>query len=138
MKVLFDLNVVLDVVLNRQPWLADSRQVWDAQLAGSIDGYLTATEITNLFYIVRRLAGESTARAAVGVCLATFSLVPVDLQILQAADQHPGSDFEDNVCIACAEEVGADWVVTRDSSGFTQSSVPAISPTELLKQIPPP
>jgi predicted nucleic acid-binding protein len=135
MKVLFDLNVVLDVVLNRQPWVADSRQVWDAHLGGSTDGYLAATGITNLFYIVRRLVDESTARSAVGVCLSTFSLVPVDLPIMQDADQHPGTDFEDNVCIACAEKVEADWIVTRDPSGFMQSSVPAISPTELLKKI---
>lgn len=136
MKVFIDLNVVLDVVLNRQPWIEESRQVWDAHLAGSIHGYLAATEITNLFYIVRRLAAESTARSAVGICLSTFSMAPVDLQILQAADRHPGTDFEDNVCIACAEEMGADWIVTRDPLGFSQSSVPAISPEEFLKQIP--
>jgi predicted nucleic acid-binding protein len=85
MKVLIDLNVVLDVVLNRPPFIADSRQVWDAHQAGTIEGFLAATEVTNLYYIVRRLADAATARSAVGVCLSTFSIVPVDLSILQTA-----------------------------------------------------
>ncbi len=136
MRAFFDLNVVLDVVLNRQPWAADSIQVWDAHQARRIEGFLAATEITNLYYIVRRVADDSKARSAVGVCLSTFSIVPVDLQILKAAEQQTGGDYEDNVCIACAVEVGADWIVTRDLSGFTQSPVPAVSPGELVRQMP--
>lgn len=70
MKVLLDLNVVLDVILNRQPWFNDSAQVWNSHQSGSVDCYLVATELTNLFYIVNRLAGETVARTAVHTCLA--------------------------------------------------------------------
>ena len=38
MKVLLDLNVVLDVVLNRQPWLEESQRVLDANQSQKIDG----------------------------------------------------------------------------------------------------
>jgi hypothetical protein len=83
MKVLLDLNVVLDVILNRQPWVAEARQVWNAHHAGEVEAYLAATEFTNMFYIVRRLAGEATARTAVQSCLATFGVFPVDQWILE-------------------------------------------------------
>ena len=133
MKVLLDLNVVLDVILNRRPFLADSLAVWNAQQSGEFEGFLAATEFTNLFYIVERLAGNSKARSAVGVCLNAFTVVAVDRTVLHAAESLSGTDFEDNVCIACATAVAADWIVTRDTTGFAQSSVPAITPADLMK-----
>jgi predicted nucleic acid-binding protein len=133
MKVLLDLNVVLDVILNRQQFLADSLAVWNAQQSGEFEGFLAATEFTNLFYIVERLAGNSKARSAVGVCLNAFTVVAVDRTVLHAAESLSGTDFEDNVCIACATSVAADWIVTRDTTGFAQSSVPAITPADLMK-----
>uniref|UniRef100_A0A7C2NZ99 PIN domain-containing protein n=1 Tax=Schlesneria paludicola TaxID=360056 RepID=A0A7C2NZ99_9PLAN len=137
MKVLLDLNVVLDVVLNRQPWIAESAAVWNAHHSGAYDGFLAATELTNLFYIVRRLAGESTARSAVRSCLATFDMVPVDRSVLFRADQQTGIDFEDNVAIACEVAAGIDLIVTRDPAGFAHSPVPAVSPADLLARIAP-
>lgn len=137
MKVLLDLNVVLDVVLNRQPWVADAKQVWNAHESGLIDGSLAATELTNLFYIVRRISGEPAARTAVRVCLATFGIEPVDQPTLEEADRQPGFDFEDNVCIACAMAAGIDWIVTRDPAGFVHSPVPAVSPAELIDRLSP-
>ena len=135
MKVLLDLNVVLDVILNRQPWVVDSLAVWNAQQSGEFEGFLAATEITNLFYIVERIAGTSAARNAVGVCLNAFTVVAIDRTVLQAAETFSGTDFEDNVCIACAAIVSADWIVTRDTAGFSQSSIPAIAPVDLLKHL---
>ncbi len=135
MKVLLDLNVVLDVVLNRQPWVVEAKQIWNAHQSGVIDGFLTATELTNLFYIVRRIAGEPTARSAVRACLATFSIEPVDQAILEEADRQPGLDFEDNVCIACAMAAGIDLIVTRDPAGFSQSPIAAESPVEFLARL---
>ncbi len=135
MKVLLDLNVVLDVVLNRQPWVDDSQRVWDANQSQTIDGYLAATGLTNLFYIVRRLADRDRACTAVRTCLASFEIIAVDQQTLRNADVQAGADFEDNVCIACAIEAQLDAIVTRDPTGFTQSPVLAMTPAELLKRL---
>ena len=58
MKVLIDLNVVLDVILQRQPWLNPSQAIWDASYRGPIYGYLVATSLTNCFNIARRVIGS--------------------------------------------------------------------------------
>jgi predicted nucleic acid-binding protein len=135
MKVLLDLNVFLDVVLNREPWVSEAKQVWNAHQSGAIDRFLVATELTNLFYIVRRIAGEPVARTAVRACLATFNIERVDRRILEAADRQPGVDLEDNVCIACAVAAQIDWIVTRDPAGFVQNPIPAVSPADLMARI---
>lgn len=54
MRVLFDTNIVLDVLLNRQPWVGDASQLWQAHDEGKLEAYLTATTLTNIFYIARR------------------------------------------------------------------------------------
>lgn len=135
MKVLLDLNVVLDVVLNRHPWVVESARVWNAHQSGQIAGWLVATELTNLFYIVRKIAGEAAARTAVRVCLETFDILPVDQPALELAARLAGIDFEDNVCIACATAAGLDLIVTRDPSGFAQAAIAAISPADLIVKL---
>ena len=136
MKVLIDVNVALDVILERPPWLEDSRGVWDACHETRITGHLIATAVTNIFYIARRLIGTDKARAAVGMCLATLEIVPVERQELVRADAMAGSDLEDNVAMACAEAAGLDAIVSRDPRGFVGSSIPVLSPADLLALVP--
>ena len=135
MKVLIDLNVVLDVILQRQPWLNPSQAIWDANCGGRIYGYLVATSLTNLFYIARRVIGSDQARLAVGTCLQSFSILGVDESVLQRADALPGVDFEDNVQLAAAESSQMDVIVTRDPQGFAGAPMPVLAPDEFLVQL---
>lgn len=135
MKVLIDLNVVLDVVPNRQPWVEESQRVWDANQSQTIDGNLAATGLTNLFYIVRRLADGDRARTAVRTCLASFQIIAVGQQTLRDADGQAGADFEDNVCIACAVSAGMAAIVTRNPADFAHSPIPVLTPAELLQRL---
>jgi predicted nucleic acid-binding protein len=135
MKVLLDLNVLLDVVLNRQPWVDESKQVWDASQSRAFEGFVVATGLTNLFYIVRRQADRDRARTAVRTCLASFEFIAVDQQRLREADSQTGADFEDNVSVACAVSAGMDAIVTRNPADFTHSAVPVLTPTELLQRL---
>jgi predicted nucleic acid-binding protein len=136
MRVLIDVNVALDVILERQPWLDDSKGVWDACHETRIVGHLIATAVTNIFYVSRRLAGTDKARAAVGMCLVTFEIIAVGRDELQKADAMAGSDLEDNVSLACALAAGLDAIVTRDPRGFAGSPISVLSPAELLAGLP--
>ena len=51
MKLLFDANVVLDVLLDRKPWVVAGKALWQAKDEQRIAGYLTATTLTDIFYI---------------------------------------------------------------------------------------
>jgi hypothetical protein len=135
MNVLLDLNIVLDVILQRQPWLAEATVIWDAHVQGRIRGHLVATSLTNLFYITRRLLGTGQARRAVQTCLQTFAVLPVDGPLLQQADALPGTDFEDNLQLAAAAAVPLDAIVSRDPRGFAGSPVTVLTPADLLARL---
>ena len=135
MRVLIDTNVVLDVLLNREPWIADARALWQANEEGRVIGYIAASAITDIFYVARRLAGLETARTAVTLCLEAFEICAVDHQVLEQAQKMSGNDLEDNLQIACARLAGLDAIVTRDKEGFSASPTPVLTPAELLGQL---
>ena len=130
MRVLFDTNVVLDVLLERAPWHTEAQALWQAGDDGRLQAYLTATTLTDIYYVARRLASLEQARAAVQVCLEAFEIVPVTRDTLERGAQLSGSDFEDNVQIAGAESLALDAIVTRDAASFRFSPVAVWSPAE--------
>ena len=130
--VLFDTNVVLDVLLNRAPWGTEAAACRQAIDEGRIVGCLTATTITDIFYVARKHKGLAGAFEAVRVCLDAFAICLVDRRVLEQALDLLGADFEDNLQIACAAQANLDAVVTRDKGGFRDSTLPAFTPSELL------
>jgi predicted nucleic acid-binding protein len=132
MKVLLDINVVLDVFLARDPWLADSAAVVQAGLDGKITACLSAASLPTIFYIVRHNANLAKAHGVIKECLDTFSLLTVNRTTLEMATTFPGSDFEDNLQIACAVDSKLDAIVTRNPKDFAGSPVPVLTPAQLL------
>ncbi len=135
LRILLDTNVVLDWLLDRKPWADEATPLWQARDAGHLLAYIPASVLTDIFYIGRRLVGTDAALAAVDRALA-LEVVPVEKATLLRARSLPGTDFEDNVGMACAEGEHMDFIVTRDVADFQQSPVRAIQPAELVRQLP--
>ena len=54
MRVLVDTNVILDFLLQREPFFQDAELLFEAIDVGEVIGYVTATTLSDLFYISRR------------------------------------------------------------------------------------
>lgn len=134
MRLLLDTNVLLDVLLDRHPWVEASSAVWKAHEDDRITCYVAACTLADIFYVARKLTNLETARRAIGLCCETFEICPVDRRVLETAHVMPGSDLEDNLQIACAGFGDLDAIVTRDGTGFEASPLPVFSPSELLEQ----
>ena len=136
MRVLLDINVILDVLLAREPWRTEAEAIWDANRDGRLDAFISAATLPTVFYVVRKQADRPRAHLAVTNCVRSLEIVPVDRTALEMATTLPGSDFEDNLQIACAALFHLDAIVTRDPKGFAGSPVPVLTPAELLAQLP--
>lgn len=132
MRILFDTNIILDVLLNRAPLVAASSLVWNRVEKGPEEGLISAHAVTTIFYIIQRQQGPATAKEIVAWLLQVFGVSSVDRSVLQAALLLPNSDFEDAVTISAAQRSSCDFIVTRDPKGFRGSPVPAFSPEALL------
>jgi predicted nucleic acid-binding protein len=125
-RVLFDTNVVLDVLLDRQPYVEASAAAWAAVETGVAEGMLAAHAVTTIHYLVRKERGNAKARRIVSAILRVFGVAAVDAAVLQEALELPWPDFEDAVTAAAARAAGCE--LTRDPKGFRGSPVRSLTP----------
>ncbi|OYD90358.1 DNA-binding protein [Nostoc sp. 'Peltigera membranacea cyanobiont' 210A] len=131
MRVLIDTNVVLDFLQEREPFVEDAAKLFAKIDAGEIEGFIAATTITNIYYIVRKAAGAIAAQDAIAQILTDLHICAVDRGILERAIALNFQDFEDAVQCACGIAHGVDAIVTRDTSGFVSAGILVIAPGEL-------
>ncbi len=127
-RILFDVNVVLDVLLDRKPHAEASAAAWAAVETGMAEGLLAAHAVTTIHYLVRKETGVVKARGILSAILRVFGIAAVNSTVIQEALQLPCSDFEDAVTAAAARLATCDYIVTRDPKGFRGSTIRALTP----------
>ena len=135
LKLLLDTNILLDLVLERPPFCTQASRIFRHIEQGNIDGFITATTITDIFYIIRKAQGRDLALAAIKHLLQHLKICAVDQKTIQAAIDLELKDFEDSIQLACANLSQLDGIVTRNGKDFVTSSLPIYSPTELLNTL---
>ena len=135
MRVLVDTNVVLDVLLDRRPFAEAATQVFALVEESRIEGFLCATTVTTVDYLLGQALEGDEARAALQRLLDLFEVAPVNRPVLEQALRSSISDFEDAVLEQSALLVSADVITTRNLSDFKRSSIKAFDPPELLAVI---
>lgn len=135
MKVAFDTNVLLDIIL-RRPGFEDSFRLITVLSDNKILGVVSANSITDFYYLAKKRIGKQAARNAIFYIIYMFDVVPVDGAACFMALAEPMNDYEDAVLALCAKQVKADYIATRDRKfRNTQSPVPVRTPTELMRII---
>ncbi|MBW4622061.1 MAG: PIN domain-containing protein [Cyanosarcina radialis HA8281-LM2] len=135
MRVLIDTNIILDFLLQREPFFQNADLLFQSIDSGSVVGYVTATTLTDIFYIARRHNGSiEQARQAISETLTVMAICPVNRAILESAFASGLIDFEDAVQIACAIAQGFDAIATRDAD-FSSTLIPVLTVEEVLQQI---
>jgi predicted nucleic acid-binding protein len=132
MKALLDLNVLLDVIQNRQPHYADSAKVLSAARSDEFEALIPLHAFTTIFYLIERAQDTATANQTVDWLLQHFNVPMADKAILVQARSLPLNDFEDAVVASVAVRDQCDFIISRNVADFSVSPVKAISPTDFL------
>ncbi len=131
MKILFDTNVVLDLLLRREPYADVAIRLFSAIEQNLISGVLCATTITTLDYLVAKAKGKQVARQAIQHLLQLFVIAEVNQQVLQSAANSAFDDFEDAVLYQSGCYALVDGFVSRNIKDFKQAELPVYCPDEL-------
>jgi predicted nucleic acid-binding protein len=131
-RILFDTNVVLDVLLDRKPHIQASAAAWAAVESGVWEGMLAAHAVTTIHYLIRKERGNVGAKRIVSAILRVFKIAAVDGAVVQDALALPFGDYEDAVTAVAAKLAGCDFVITRDPKGFRGSPVRALTPEAVM------
>ncbi len=132
MKVIFDTNVILDVLQARHPFVQEASLLMGMVEKETIDGYLCATTITTISYLVARSHDKGHALQNIRKLLSFYEIASVSRSVLDAATQTAFSDFEDAVLHESAQLADVDAIVTRNVSDFKTATLPIYLPHELL------
>ena len=136
MVILIDTNVALDFLTMRQPYYDDSRNVMQACADEQLQGYIAFHSLPNIFYILRKGYSEADRREMLKkLCLVLKVTGASHEKVCEAIEDNEFSDFEDCLQDKCADEVFADYIVTRNVEDFQYSKVKAITPKKLLEII---
>ena len=135
MNVLFDTNVILDVLLKRDSYVDTASKLFALVDNGRIRGSVCATTVTTIFYITAKDFGRRRAHDQIHELLGLFEVATVDGGVLDRALDIDFSDYEDAVIHEAARAIGATAIVTRDRRDFANSTIPALDPEELLAAI---
>lgn len=132
MNVLFDTNVVLDALLDREPWADAAVALFDRVESGDVVGHLGATTVTTVHYIASRNVGAGAAEEMMRDLLRLFEVAPVNRAVLEGALGLGFADFEDAVLHEAGRLVGAGAITTRDPAGFLKASLRVYAPDALV------
>lgn len=130
--ILVDLDVLLDVMQQREPPRANSAAVLEAVIRGDVRAVLSAHAVTTIHHVVERYNDKSAADRAVDWLLRHFSIGPVGQAEFVRARALALRDFEDAVVVAVAEAARVEAIVTRNVKDFARSPVEAMTPDEWL------
>lgn len=85
MSILFDTNVVLDVLIARDPYAQEAMALFEYIEQDRIRGLITSTTVTTVYYVGRKAVGERLIRARIQIS-STYS--PLHLFMNRRYSQH--------------------------------------------------
>jgi predicted nucleic acid-binding protein len=134
MKILLDTNIVLDLLLQREPFCKDAKTIFELIESNKISGYLCATSITTIYYLISKSKNKLQADILIEYLLELFNIADINKNILLKSLQNSGKDFEDIVIYTSAEYFDIDIIITRDKKGFALSNIKTVSSKDFLSE----
>ena len=130
--VLLDTNVIIDLFLQRQPFVEDANTLVLLVEDGKLQASLCATTVTTVDYLLAGALGRSMARAQILRLLKTFDIATVNRSVLQDAANSKLKDFEDAVIAESAKASGISTIITRNGKDFVGCGLNVYSPRQWL------
>lgn len=132
-KLFLDTNVMVDVLLDdREPFRQAAEELFFRIGAGRIEACLSTSQATDLYYLLRKGAGDEAARKGIRMLFSLCELIPTPVSACMSALGSSMNDYEDAVQAETARAAGCDFIVTRNLNDYESSPVPAIDPASLL------
>ncbi len=136
MRIMCDTNIIIDVLLEREPFIKDSYRVLSLCEEHKIDGFVSASSVTDIYYLVRKYTHSTElAYKAVGKLLEIVKVCSVTNNDVLTAFQKKAKDFEDCLVATCAQSIHCSYIVTRNVKDFEGLGIPAVTPTGLLQKM---
>ena len=132
MRIMIDTNVLLDVLIHRDEFFDDAKAVLKLCEERAIQGFVSASAITDIFYLTRKALGSTDITyQVIDSLLNIVRVLTVTNDDVLSAFQARAKDFEDCLLAVCAKSNHCDAIVTRNKKDFLNFGIALYSPAEL-------
>lgn len=136
MKLLIDTNVVLDVLLKREPFYEASADVLKLTQRDDVREYISASAVTDIYYIAhRQLKDKAAVKELLKRLLMVVSVAAVSEREIVSALELVWSDFEDSVQYSVALLNKMDGLVTRNPADYADADIAIWEPKQILQKL---
>ena len=132
-RVFVDTDVILDLLLRRQPFFSAAADLFLAIQDGRIEGCLSPLIFSNLFYILRQQMPAPEAVSTLRKLKLLVRVLPVDEHVLDLALASSFTDFEDAIQYYTALAHKAAAVVTRNKRDYREAKIPILDARECVE-----
>ncbi len=134
MKILLDTNVVLDVLLERQPYYFASSEIFILSSKNNIQLFITSTIVTDIYYILSKVLSKKKAKDFLTNLLDIVDICGVEKRTILEAMKSDFKDLEDAVQHFAAKLESIDIILTRNKKDFKLSEIKVLTPSEFIKE----
>lgn len=134
-KILIDTNIILDVALERQPFFDESEQVLSFVEQGDVEGYISGSTFSDLYYIIRKAKGRGPTLEFLRYIFTFCQVATVDNSVISMALTSTFKDFEDAIQYSSAIVNQIDAIVTRNPRDFPVTAPRIVTPDRLIQEL---
>lgn len=135
MKLLIDTNIVLDVLLKRDPFYQNAVNVMNLAQYNDIQEYVSASTVTDIYYIAyRQVKDRKLVLDLIKRLLMVVSVATVSEQEIRNALEVEWKDFEDAVQYSVALLNEMEGLITRNPKDYDGANINIWSPEQILKE----
>jgi predicted nucleic acid-binding protein len=135
MRLLLDTNVLIDYFASREPYVQDALRLRIMQEFGDVELWASIQSFADIAYVLRNETDTRKLQDAFLASLDFLRVCALDQDDLKMACREQWVDFEDCLIEQCSRKVKAEFLLTRDSRGFSQSTATTLSPAEFFSLI---
>ncbi|MEI1377350.1 PIN domain-containing protein [Nostoc sp. UHCC 0926] len=135
MKVLLDTNIIVDIALERQPYITNSETVLAFVEQGQIEGYISASTISDLYYLIRKQKGRDLTIEFLRQIVTFCQIATVNQAVITMALTASFRDFEDAIQYSTAVLNQLDAIITRNPQDFPVITPQILTPEQLIQEL---
>ena len=136
MNVLIDTNIVLDILLKRDPYYENAAQITVLSEKQLINSYISASAVTDIYYIAKKeLKDKDIALDLLTNILKVIRIAAITEAGIHEALELKWDDFEDSVQYIAGLSIEAEYIITRNPNDYGNSQIEVAQPEAFIAEI---
>lgn len=132
MKAFLDTNVIVDFMVEREPFFLDAATFFDMHRNGEIELSASSLTMVNCAYIIQKAYSKDIMLSKIAWLCDNMDITSVDKEDILNAIKSGKRDFEDRVQYFSSLRSRPDIILTRDKKGFADLDIPVMTPAEFI------